>query len=89
MTSTEVKEALKELPPALRFAFAPLVKRALGFAVGIVFGGTLFLVTIYHLIFGPELDFHLWLLANYFFGYDPESWSGPFFFTSGTAGKRA
>lgn len=81
MTNTELETALKELPPSVRFAFAPLIKRALGFACGATLGLGLFLFTIYHRLLAPEPgpnDMSLGLLGQYFRGYDPESWSGPF-----------
>jgi len=79
----------RELPPRLRPAFAPLDKRAFGLAVGVVFGGGLLLLTAYHLLFSDLLirridvlegqeysGSGLWLLAQYFRGYSPESWAG-------------
>ena len=76
MTSPDVKETLKELPPQLRFAFSPLITRALGISVGMYLGGGLALVTLYHHIFDPEHMAHLGLLGEYFYGYDPGSkWS--------------
>ncbi|MCA9321762.1 MAG: hypothetical protein KDB53_13555 [Planctomycetes bacterium] len=74
----ELDQALEELPRDLRFAFAPLVKRALGFAVGATLGLGLAIITAYHLAFAPESGSYLWLFRHYFAGYDPESWGGPF-----------
>ena len=80
---------LKELPPELRLAFEPLDKRAFGFAVGAWAGLGVFGVTVYHLVLDPWLLAHveavanlkysgdpLWLLAQYFRGYDPSTWAG-------------
>ena len=91
MKSPISEHEIAELPPRLRLAFAPLDKAALGVALGVFLAGTIFLVTAYHLLFSDLLLAHvdylsregrdysggeLWLLANYFAGYDPESWSG-------------
>jgi hypothetical protein len=87
---TEIEERdLKELPPELRLAFEPLDKRAFGLAVGAWFGLAVFGVTGYHLALDawllervPALDGlkysgdPLWLLAQYFRGYDPTTWLG-------------
>ena len=81
MTKVELQSALKELPPGIRFAFAPLIKRAVGLAVGGTLGVWIFAFTLYHKILAPDLsqyDFAPGLLGQYFAGYDPESWSGPF-----------
>jgi hypothetical protein len=80
---------LSELPEPLRFAFAPLDKRALGLAFGATFGLAVFGITAYHLLLDDWLLGHvevlrgrpysgssLWLLAHYFRGYNPETWSG-------------
>ena len=80
---------LAGLPPPLRLAFAPLDKRAFGIAVGAWAALALFGVTAYHLVLDRVLLEHvafvagfrysgdmLWLLAQYFRGYDPTSWSG-------------
>ena len=87
--ATPISEDVEELPPRLRQAFAPLRKRPLGFATGLVLGGALFLVTALHLVFHPGVPEHLtnypfgddpvghlWLLEQYFPGYDPVSWAG-------------
>ena len=81
MTNKELESALQELPPNVRFAFAPLIKRALGVAFGATCGLGLFVLTVYHKVLSPEPgpdDTSLGLLGQYFRGYDPESWSGPF-----------
>ncbi len=75
--SLDVKQVeLKELPEELRFAFAPLVKRAMGVAVGLTFGLSLFLLNIGHLLLAPDRMQHLWLMRHYFAGYNPESVGG-------------
>lgn len=87
--STPITEELDELPLPLRGVFAPLRKRALGLATGVVTGSALFLLTAYHLVFEPAVPAHLtnhpfegdpvghlWLLQQYFAGYNPVSWSG-------------
>jgi hypothetical protein len=66
-----VAEEIKQLPPRLRFAFSPLVKRAMGLAVGVTLGGAVFLVTIYAHFFLPlDVGGRLGLLSNFFHGYD-------------------
>ena len=80
---------LKELPPELRLAFEPLDKRAFGLAIGVWAGLGLFGMTAYHLVLDSWLMAHvpflagksysgdsLWLLAQYFRGYDPTTWAG-------------
>ena len=89
MDKKTVSQELEQLSPLMRRAFAPLKKRALGFAMGLTFGGGLFLVTAYHIIFQPgvptnlpSLPFgndpvgHLRLLGQYFTGYEPDTWGG-------------
>lgn len=79
----------QELPPRLRRSFAPLDKLALGLAFGLYCGAALFLVTAYNLLLSDFLianvdhlasreysGSYLWLLENYFRGYDPTSWLG-------------
>lgn len=81
MTDVELEKALKELPTAVRFAFAPLIKRAVGVAVGATFGLWMFAISLYHKLLAPAAgpnETSLGLLGQYFRGYDPESWSGPF-----------
>ena len=90
--ATPITQELDQLPPRLRQAFAPLRKRALGLAMGLVTGLVLFLITAYHLAFDPSAPAHLanhpfdgdpighlWLLQQYFSGYDPVSWTGAAF----------
>lgn len=87
--ATRITEELDELPPRLQRAFAPMRKRALGLATGLVLGALVFGVTAYHLVFQPGVPEgltnypfgddpvgHLWLLQQYFAGYDPVSWGG-------------
>ena len=73
---TATKNDLSELPQQLRFAFSPLIKRAMGFATALLFGLSLFLPNAWHLLFDPEHVTHLWLMRNYFAGYDPTTWGG-------------
>ena len=56
MTKAELESALNELPAGIRFAFAPLIKRAVGLAVGGTFGVWIFVFTVYHKLLSPELD---------------------------------
>jgi hypothetical protein len=81
-------EELAELPEPLRFAFSPLVKRALGFACGALLGGAVFLFTIGHVAAAAAgltekagetiaSGQWLWLLAQYFYGYEV-TWLGAF-----------
>lgn len=66
-----------QVPRALLLAFAPLDKRALGIACGVVCGLIVFLATVVLLIthdrgpLGPNLG----LLSQYFWGYSV-SWGG-------------
>lgn len=89
MTTPGDSPGLGELPTALRRSFAPLAKTAFGLGLGAVSGGTLFLVTAYHLVARPAAPEglqahpfegdpvgHLWLLENFFLGYDPVTWGG-------------
>lgn len=59
----------------LSLAFAPVHKRALGVAVGLVSGLFLFALTAFHLILPKPDQANLNLLAEYFYGYDV-SWRG-------------
>lgn len=88
--STQIEEReLAELPPELRLAFEPLDKRAFGLAVGAWAALAVFGVTLHHLVLDRWLLGHievlsgakysgdsLWLLAQYFRGYDPTSYGG-------------
>lgn len=59
---------LSSLPPRLRFAFAPLVKRALGFAIGTAFGSVIFVLTVWTMFLPSEHDY-IAILCQYFQGY--------------------
>jgi len=62
----------------LERAFAPMHKRVLGTAVGLMAGGGIFLLTAFHvLVVGPGDGPSIGLLANYFYGYDV-TWPGAF-----------
>jgi hypothetical protein len=66
----------KAAPIAL--ARAPIHKRALGIAVGVVAGIVIFGVTAFHLTLDPANEgLNIGLLAQYFYGYDV-SWRGAF-----------
>src|SRR5262245_13026585 len=56
-------------------AFAPVHKRALGIAVGLVSGLGVFSVTAFHLLFRPANALDIGLLAQYFYGYSV-TWRG-------------
>jgi hypothetical protein len=76
--------------PVLR-AFAPIDKRALGVAVGVVSGVALFAFTGFHALMRPATALPLELLAQYFYAYEV-TWRGAFvglfwgFFTGFVAG---
>lgn len=78
MNTPKNENDLSELPQELRFAFAPLIKRAMGISVGLTFGLTLLFVNIGHLLFAPDQVKHLWLMRNFFVNYNPETWLGAF-----------
>jgi hypothetical protein len=59
----------------LAWAFAPMHKRALGLAVGLTAAAVVFLVTAFHVVAHPSGDVPLYLLAQYFYGYDL-TWRG-------------
>jgi len=62
----------------LVYAFAPIHKRALGVAVGLVVGLLVFGLTVLHLlVLPPANEPGLWLLGQYFYGYGV-TWSGAF-----------
>ncbi len=76
---TALNEEIAELPKNVRFAFAPLVKRAMGFAFGVTFALTLAFMTVWHWVYAtrPEDRQHLHLIQyNFFKGYDPETGLG-------------
>ena len=62
---------------ALTTAFLPLHKRAMGIAVGVAAGLSMFMVTAIYLVRDPDPGLVLHLLANYFAGYTV-SWQGAF-----------
>lgn len=69
--------AAPALPDALALAFAPMHKRAFGIAVGTATGLFFFLLTGFHMIVQPEPALNLWLLRQYFYGYQV-TWTGAF-----------
>ena len=73
----ELTKELAELPPEMRFVFAPLVKRAFGFGMGATAGLGIFLLTILHMLRPAGTD-SIWLLQHYFRGYRPDDWKAPF-----------
>ena len=58
-------------------AFAPVHKRALGVAVGMVVGLLVFTVTAFHVVVQPAAALDIGLLSQYFYGY-AVTWSGAF-----------
>lgn len=62
---------------ALTLAFAPMHKRAFGIAVGTASGLFVFLITAFDLIVGSAPGLNLWLLRQYFYGYQV-TWTGAF-----------
>jgi hypothetical protein len=56
-------------------AFAPVHKRALGVAVGCVFGLAFLLVTAFHVVLTPVPALPIALLSQFFYGYEV-SWRG-------------
>jgi hypothetical protein len=76
MTAVRRNSEPETLPPALALAFAPLHKRALGMAVGLATGLSIFLMTAVFLLRGEAAaDINLWPLSAYFTGYSP-TWPG-------------
>ncbi len=59
----------------LAWAFAPMHKRALGLAVGLTAAAIVFLVTTFHVVVRPDGDVPLYLLSQYFYGYEL-TWRG-------------
>jgi hypothetical protein len=76
---------------SLPHAFAPVHKRALGVAVGLVFGLGIFAVTAFHVVLRPVGAPPIGLLSQYFYGFEV-SWRGALvgfcwgFFTGFVAG---
>lgn len=64
-----VQREIAQLPPRVRLAFQPLVKRAMGLAVGCVFGLGIFVVTLYTHFLAPKASL-IGIISNYFHGYD-------------------
>ncbi len=63
------------LPEELALAFAPLRKFNFGVAIGVVCGGLVLAVTLFHVILKPDHAPNLGLLSQYFAGYSV-SWHG-------------
>jgi hypothetical protein len=63
------------LPPEALLVFAPLHKAAFGVAIGTACGLSIFLATAVGLLLGHPGEVGLYLLSQYFFGYE-ESWRG-------------
>ena len=61
----------------LLLAFAPIQRRALGIAAGVVLGGFLSAVTLISMLRGRQSAHALGLLSQFFWGYSV-SWSGIF-----------
>ena len=59
----------------LTYAFAPIHKRALGVAVGLVCGALFFAITAFHVIVHPSNAPPIELLVQYFYGYTV-TWPG-------------
>jgi hypothetical protein len=69
-----ISEHSESAPVAL--ACAPVHKRALGIAVGLVVGGGIFALTAFHIAApGAGEGLNLGLLSQYFYGYDV-TWRG-------------
>jgi hypothetical protein len=72
-----MEELSDELSEEALLAFLPLHKRALGLAFGIVGGLVVFAVTVFHItVLGSDYP-EIWLLRQYFYGYEV-SWKGAF-----------
>lgn len=63
------EQAERALERELDVAFAPLHKRCLGVAAGLVLGGAVLALTLVHLWRSPEEPYPLILLQQYFIGY--------------------
>ena len=61
----------------LRRAFAPIHKRTLGVASGIVAALVVFAVTVFHVVGAPPGGPNIALLGQYLYGYDV-TWRGAF-----------
>ena len=86
-----VDEPRSSQPISLPHAFAPVHKRALGVAVGFVFGLGIVALTAFHIVLRPTNGPPIALLAQFFYGYEV-SWGGALvgfcwgFFTGFVAG---
>jgi hypothetical protein len=65
----------RSLPPSVALAFAPVHKRALGVAVGLVSALLMAVVTAFTVIVAPPEGVGLELLSQYFYGYSA-TWPG-------------
>ena len=65
-----------EVPEKLLLVFAPIHKRAMGVAFGVLAGMVVFLATVVMILHGGS-GYPLTLLREYFFGYSV-TWSGAF-----------
>jgi hypothetical protein len=74
---TELEDLQEDLSQEALLAFLPLHKRALGVAFGMVGGLLVFALTILHITVVGADDPGIWLLRQYFYGYEV-SWSGAF-----------
>jgi hypothetical protein len=54
---------------ALVNTFAPMHKRALGMAVGLVAGVGIFVLTAFHIVVASPAEANVELLSHYFYGY--------------------
>ena len=69
------RDPVQPLPDLLKQLFAPMHKLALGLSVALVAGLSVFAVTMAHVIMRPVDGPPLYLLGQYFYGYDV-SWRG-------------
>ena len=72
-----IPESSSAKTPALSFVTSPIYKSALGVAVGLVTGLSVFALTLFHVVLQPTEGLNLTLLAQYFYGYRV-SWGGAF-----------
>ena len=72
MALPDTTTVVRELPRGLRPAFAPLVKNALGVAIGSVLAAFLLLFALYWTLRDPAEALTVWLLGDHFLpGYRP------------------
>jgi hypothetical protein len=89
MTKPIKDEELAELPAGMREQFVPLDRRAAGLALGSYLALAILALTAVHLLFDAwileNVEFAqryeysgdpLWLLGQFFLGYEPTTWSG-------------